>query len=369
LATLSPFLALYYQILGLSGGEMGLLLGLLPLVATFAAPFWTGLADVRHWHKAILMVTLVVVVVIMAVFPDIGATPLLFPAVVIYAFFSAPIISLIDSATVAALGENKDKYGRIRLWGTIGWGIAAPIAGGLLQRFGLQWAFWIYATVLFIAILPASQMVFTCAQPRTPFRKGLRKLLTDRSWIFFLAMVFVTGIGLSVSSTYLSVLMNSLGGTKTMTGWALTVSTLSELPVMFFSYLLLRRLKVRGMFLLAITMTGIRSLLYAFIWTPGGIIAVQLLHGLTYSAMWVAGVTYASENAPAGLTALALGIFGSTQTGFGAAAGSLLGGLLIGRFGPEGMYGLIGAGELIGLVLFLLLERIFLHGHLGEPSS
>ena len=215
LAALSPFLALYYQGLGLSGGEMGLLLGLLPLVATFSSPFWTGLADARHWHKSILMVTLAVVVLIMAVFPDLGATPLLFPAVILYAFFSAPVISLIDSATLTVLGENKHKYGRIRLWGTIGWGLAAPIAGGLLQRFGLQWAFWIYAAVMLISILPASRLVFTHqARAGTPFSQGLRQLLADRSWILFLIMQFIVGIGLSVSGTYMSVLMKSLGGNQ-----------------------------------------------------------------------------------------------------------------------------------------------------------
>ncbi len=153
-----------------------------------------------------------------------------------------------------------------------------------------------------------------------------------------------------------------------MTGWALTVSTLSELPFMFFSYLLLRRLKARGLFLLAIAMTGIRSLLYAFIGSPDGIIAIQLMHGLTFAAMWVAGVTYASENAPEGLASTAQGVFGSTLMGFGSAAGSLLGGTLIGRYGPARMYGMIGAGLLVGLVLFLLVERTFQPRRLIEPS-
>ena len=40
-----PFMVLYYQSLGLSGAEIGLLVGLTPLITLFGAPLWTGLAD------------------------------------------------------------------------------------------------------------------------------------------------------------------------------------------------------------------------------------------------------------------------------------------------------------------------------------
>jgi PPP family 3-phenylpropionic acid transporter len=40
-----PFLVLYYQSLGFSGAQIGLLSGLTPLVIMIGAPFWTGLAD------------------------------------------------------------------------------------------------------------------------------------------------------------------------------------------------------------------------------------------------------------------------------------------------------------------------------------
>ncbi len=369
LAAVLPFLALYYKSIGLSGGEMGFLLALSPLVSPFAGPFWTGLADSRHWHKPILLATILLLAVFMSAFPFVHSVLLLIPVVSLYAFFGAPVIPLVDNATLLMLGEDRDRYGRVRLWGTIGWGLAAPIFGALLQRQGMRWAFWIYAAVMLLALFPSSRLVFHRVNAVTPFRQGVRKLFSNRTWVFFLMMVFVAGIGLSVSNTYLAVLMDSLGGTKTMTGWALTVSTISELPVMFFSYVLLRSLKPRGLFLLAITASGFRCILYALIPSPVGIVAVQLMHGLTYGAMWISGVTYAAENAPAGLGATAQAIFGSTLMGLGSAAGSWLGGVLISRFQPAGMYGLIGAGTLAGLLLFLFIERTFLAARAEQPTS
>jgi predicted MFS family arabinose efflux permease len=43
--------------------------------------------------------------------------------------------------------------------------------------------------------------------------------------------------------------------------------------------------------------------------------------------------------------------------GFGSAAGGLLGGLLLDRFSPGGMYAIAGTLVLAGLFAFLLVER------------
>jgi len=359
-AALIPFLALYYEHLGLSGGQIGLLLGISPLITLFAAPFWTSLADVKHRHKTVLTVAMTAVVVVMLVFPSIKKPALLFLAVSLFALFSASIIPLMDSATMSMLGGQKDQYGRIRLWGTIGWGVTAPIAGAVLQGCGLQWSFWIYAALMFVALFVGRQLIFAPAHTEASFRHGVRTLLTDRRWVLFLLMVFMTGIGSSAISTYLSVLMESMKATKTLIGLALTVSTISELPIMFFSNLLLRRLKARGLLILAMAIVGIRCLLYYFVNTSGGVLAIQLLHGLTFPILWVAGVTHAAESAPAGLGATAQGVFSGTLLGFGAAAGSLLGGILIDRLGPAGMFGVIGWVVLSSLVVFLFFERKFI---------
>ena len=45
IAFISPFLVLYYQELGFSGTQIGLLTGVSPLVTFFSATLWTGLAD------------------------------------------------------------------------------------------------------------------------------------------------------------------------------------------------------------------------------------------------------------------------------------------------------------------------------------
>lgn len=59
---------------------------------------------------------------------------LLFLLIVIGEFFSAPAITLADSAVITLLGENVDKYGHQRMFGSLGWGLAMFFVGIALDH-------------------------------------------------------------------------------------------------------------------------------------------------------------------------------------------------------------------------------------------
>ncbi|MBV5337261.1 MAG: MFS transporter, partial [Deltaproteobacteria bacterium] len=222
LAAMSPFLALYYQGLG----QIGLLLGISPLVSLFASPFWTGLADARHRHKAILLITIVAMILFAVVFPFLKTFALVFLFVLLLAFFLAPIVPLVDAAAISMLGERRELYGRTRLWGTIGWGVSAPLAGMFLQNQGLRWLFWIYALLMAFCLFIVSRIIFSRPANVTPFWQGLRTIFIDRRWVFFLLMLFVAGIGIAVHANYLSLLLQHLGADETLIGFAVTLTSL-----------------------------------------------------------------------------------------------------------------------------------------------
>ncbi len=354
---LSPYLALFYQSRGLTGGQMGVLAAIAPLLSFFGAPLWTGAADATHRHKTVTIVATLGAVTMSLVLPGIASFAGFFLVISLYAFFVSPISSLADSAVMSLLGERRDQYGRIRLWGTLGFGAVAPLAGELIGRYGLQWTFWGYAILMLAGLLIAIPIPFRQSRSGESFLGGMRSLFTNRLWMLFLVMVFIGGVGMATINNYLFVYMASLGASKSLMGLALMVASASEISALFFGNQFLRRFGAHGLLIIAMTTVGLRLICYSLTTLPWVVLLIQLLHGLTYAAILIVGVSYADQIAPPGMKATTQGMFGGTLMGFGAAAGGLLGGVLMEHFQPAGMYGIVGAIVLVSLVTFLFIER------------
>ncbi|XP_063979164.1 major facilitator superfamily domain-containing protein 6 isoform X2 [Diachasmimorpha longicaudata] len=59
---------------------------------------------------------------------------LLLLLVIVGEFFSAPAITLADSAVITLLGEDADRYGHQRMFGSLGWGVAMFFVGIVLDH-------------------------------------------------------------------------------------------------------------------------------------------------------------------------------------------------------------------------------------------
>lgn len=359
-AFLVPFLVLYYRQAGFSDVQISLLVGASPLIAMVGAPLWTNLADRSGRHRLIMSLTIVGVIAVALTIPALHALLPVAVLIALYTFLNSPIVALSDSATMHMLGDQRDHYGRVRLGGTVGWALAAPLAGLLVQANGLHMAFWGFAGFMALALLVSQRLSFVSpagARPPDHARAGAQILLRNRRWLLFLAMAFVSGCGLAVINSYLFVYLQELNAPASVMGLALTLGTLSELPVLFYADRLLKRLGAFGLLTLGMGMTGVRLLLFAAVSAPAGVLLFQILNGLTFPAVWVAGVSFAYKHAPPGLSATAQGLFSATVFGFGAAAGGLLGGLLLGAAGGRAMYATMGLLVLASLALLAPLGR------------
>lgn len=370
MASFMPFIVLFYQQLNFNGVQIGLLTGVPPLITLFAGPFWTGVADKTRRHNLILGMGIASAAVIVFSISMLTSFPVIFLLVVAFNIAFSPVASLSDAATMSMLGEERAMYGRVRLGGTIGWGIFAQIAGILLYQYGLGALFYSYTAIMLVNFFVSRKLSFgKHEEHEAGNRGGIRILLTNRRWIIFLLSAFLGGLGSMSVAGYLSPYLKELGANGSQIGFAITIATLTEVPIFFFGDRLVRRFTPYGLFLIALVSIGVRSVFFGIVNTIFLAILVQALGCMIFPAMLSAGVAYAHENAPAGLKSTAQGIFGAATFGVGSAAGGVLCGLLLERLGGRGMFLVIGIAILVGLALIEGIKRILPEEPKPQPIS
>jgi MFS transporter, PPP family, 3-phenylpropionic acid transporter len=355
IAFIGPFIVLFYQSLGFTGTQIGLMTGLTPLVAMVGAPFWTGVADATQRHRWIMGIALLAAMASMLIVPYLTAFLPVLVLLMIYNLFGAPISSLADSATMAMLGPEKQMYGRIRLGGALGYGLSAPVAGLLVQIYGLRAAFFGCALLMFLSFLVSQKFVYSTLREGSFSFKNLRVLMSRPRWIYFLSLAFSGGFALASAHYYFFPYMKELGAKESLMGLGLTIGMISEIPMMFYGHKLLKRFKPFGLLKLAIGVTVLRLLLLAATWNPNFVLVIQLLGGMTFPVVWIAGVSFADENAPDGMKATAQGILNAVVIGFGVASGGFVGGLLLESIGGRGLHLVFGLVVLAILIIISLL--------------
>ncbi len=358
-ASLLPYFVLFYQGLGFNGTQIGLLTGVPPLITLFGAPFLSGVADSTRRHRLIMGLGIAVAIGVMLIMPTLSAFVIIFILIMTFNIFMSPVSSLADSATLSMLGEERAMYGRIRMGGTIGWGLVAPIAGTVVENYGLRLAFLVFCGIMFVNFFVSQKFSFGNVEGHETSNRGIRTLLANRHWIFFLFLAFLGGLGIFSVASYLFPYMAVLGASESQMGIALMIATLTELPVFFFGHRLVRWFGAYRLFIIALVLIGVRSLLYATVNSAFQVFFVQAFSGMIFPVMWLAGVSYADENAPAALKSTAQGVFSAMTFGFGSALGGFFGGLMLESIGGRGMFLVIGIIILVGLVLIEASKRLF----------
>lgn len=355
-ASLSPFLSVYLKDTGVPPAEIGVLLSVPPLMLLVGGPVWSGYADARHRHRLMMIVAILGSILFSVTVWRLRGLFLLLPAVAAYSFFNAPISPLADSSTLALLGDRREEYGKIRVWGSVAWGIVGPAVGFLIDRSGIGWAFIGYIVLMIVALPVAAGLPLELSRLSQPFWRGMRAALTDRRWYVFLLAAMISGIAGAAVNNFLFLYMQAVGSDGTFMGLSLTVATIAQIPFFLYTNLLLKRWGAHRLLLMGMILFAVRFVLYAVISSPWLILAVQLLHGPTFAAIWVAGVSYANEIAPPGLGATAQGLFSAVFFGLGAVVGGIICGESFSAFGAHGMFGMLAIVVAAGVLVYWVAE-------------
>jgi PPP family 3-phenylpropionic acid transporter len=249
----------------------------------------------------------------------------------------------------------------------LGWGLGAPVIGPLVERLGLEWTFYGHAALILVGLLIALPLPVATTSGNSAFGQGLKKLLQDRRWYVFLLIIFVAGFGDAIIRNYWFLYLKDISASSTMMGLSLTIGMVSELAVLFSSGYLFRRFGTRTLLVLGASTQAVRLLGWSFIDEPYAALSLQLLNGLAFGTLWMAGVAYAKEIAPAGLRATAQGLLSGVYFGFSSVVGAVSGGFLYEQVGSWGMFRWGAVIMIIGLLFFAIVENVKVRATAKQP--
>lgn len=332
-----PYVSLYFKRLGMSGAEIGVLTTL-PSVANILAPplavaLLTRLGMARTAVPILLTAGLVPATLLLG-------TQAFWPLFVVYfwtALLQAPVPPLLDDATLRRIERTRFDYGRIRLWGSVGFIVAVGAVGILSERAGLGIALfgqiaWMALSALVAWLLARNGEL---ASPgNTAARQslllsaitGLKAVWREPGapWLFGAGILArLAGIA---GTNFFAVHADDIGMAESLIGGSWVIGVSCEVALMAVSGSLMRRFGAERLFFLSMVAGAVRWAIYATTSSPWVLLASQTLHALNFGALHIAAVTLIhshfaperrtdAQTAWAALTVGVPGVVGALLTG------------------------------------------------------
>ncbi len=242
-----------------------------------------------------------------------------------FTFFWNAILPLYEVITLRALGARKDKYGKVRLWGSVGFIGAVAAVGGILEWIPVERLPWLLLPVFFGIAVSAFLVPAERGERKPPAPKGsLKAIVTHPAVISFFLMNFLLQVSHGAYYTFFSIHLEQHGYGKLSTGLLWSLGVLAEIGLFLVMHRLSLRFSVRQIVIGALLLTMIRWILIAELTAVVHVlIFAQLLHAASYGALHAISVQYIQ------------GFFGKHHHGQGQA---LYSGLTFGAGGALGAW-------------------------------
>ncbi|MBM7094323.1 MFS transporter [Bacillus sp. H-16] len=363
------YMPVYFQALGLSGSQIGILLAVGPFAAILSQPFWGYMSDRWKTVKYILLTCLTGALIVgFIVFQMNEFVWIMFLLFIFFAFMS-PAGGLGDSLAQKVSYERGVSFGSIRMWGSLGFGTSSLVSGYLLAAFGIQNIYYLYAFFLIIAIL-----FCTRAPDSTPSRKkaNLKKALLlgkDPVLALFLIMIFLISLTHRMNDTFLGLYIVELGGNEAIIGTAWFIGVITEAVVFAASAWWLRRFHPLTFITFAAVLYVLRWLLMGSVSGPGDILYLQILHGLTFGVFYLTAFQFVARLVPDELTSTGHLLFISVFFGVSGVIGSLIGGAVIDTFMVRTLYYMMFGFALLGLFGSLFYRAYYFRTRQGMKDK
>jgi len=327
----SPYASLFFLDRGFSVIEIAVLMSMLQITRVVGPFSWGWLSDYLSDRIGIIRFCACLAAVTFLCIFFLHSYIAFFVWMFVLHTILSSLMPLGESATVHALFKDNSfdkRYGRLRLWGSIGFIVMVLFAGELFQRKGIE----LYPIVGAVVLIFLALLTFRLHEPKMDRRKMVKGELLivlfnpDVRW--FLLSGFFMIFAHAALYVFYSLYLADLGYDKLQIGlfWALGVA--AEVIFFYFQSKVLSRLDAEVVLQIAFGIGVFRFILIAFFPLTWVLIVAQLMHAGTFGAHHSAATKLLQRWFTGPLQARGQALMATVSYGLGGTLGGLVAGWL-----------------------------------------
>jgi PPP family 3-phenylpropionic acid transporter len=356
---LVPYFALWLAAQGYDAKQIALVLAMPQVARIFAPAVWGWIADRTGWQRGIVIFSAFAVFAGFASLYAVRGVFAIASAMLALSVLASGSMPLVESAALSATRARPGSYGPVRLWGSIGYILAAFGAGAWLDHHDV-------ATVLDLVVgLAAIVCIVAFGIPSREPHAGpsetsrIAPLLARADVLAFFGACMCNSVAHGALYAFLSIHLDAAGYSKAAIGALWMLGSAAEIVVFVFLPQLMRRYTLRWLLMLSFACVALRFLLIG--WAVNVVVLLVfaiLLHAATFGVFHAASLAAVHRIFSGRLEARGQALYSSLTYGVGGAAGTLVAGWTWESFGPGPTFTVSALAGVIGAILVAWKVRV-----------
>ena len=335
----SPYASLYFADKGMTAAQIGVLMSLMQVMRIFGPNLWGWVAD-RHQQR----VTVLRITAIAAVAAFIGiffaqTFAQFFLVMVAINLFTSAQGPLSEALMLSEMRGDLTHYGRLRLWGSVGFILTVTLAGPLLDWFGIRFMPWIALALLALVLFSSMRMQETPHGDLHQDVPSVLALMKRREVAAFFGSTFLMIAAHASLYVFYSLYLAQIGYSNTVIGLMWSLGVVVEIVFFFYQAPLFKRFGVQKLMIASLLIAVARFLMIGLgAQSLFVLLVAQVLHAATFGVHHSASVATLQRWFSGPLQARGQALFTSISYGLGGTLGGLVLGGFWDTFGSQTVY-------------------------------
>ena len=324
-----PFLNIFYHSVGISGFQLGLLNAAPRLSSALAPPLFGALADKFRLGRSVAFTCAVASSLLALLLWGASGFLALFLLITLFSAMRAPLVPIAENLCLREIESTGAQYGRVRLWGSLGFIVAAMGAGRLVETTGISSIFPVVAGMGILLVFVIFHLPKEAGSARPRFRADLKLLLRSSPLAVFLLTTTFASISAGPFGIYFSIRLKELGLSADLIALAWTVGVVSEIIFLIYAQAIQKRFGLKWMIAVGMIAAGLRWEFVALTTDAVLLILIQLLHGVAFGVFHAGAIQYVDRLSSAATKNTAQSLYSAATWGVGSTLGALTAGWLL----------------------------------------